>query len=644
MRWRALSLRLRLFLAAAIFLIVTVLLVVLFQTMLAAREQVGRVVEQELPARLQGIANSIQAQLNRVVAGSEGLANNTYILNWIQEGAPHDGLPAAEAAMARVQKSLGANTVFMAIALPEGVRYLHYEAGRLQMRTLSPTEAADGWYFNFGKSGNQYELNLDNNPLSGSGLLMFINYRGDSLAATGHPYNVAGAGMSMQQLATLIQEYDLGEKGKVMLVEPNGRVEVDPDPARVGTLNLSTLSGYAALMANQWQSVRDAGVAISEVELDGEPMFVSAVYLPDLQRYLVAQMPASHVMDGIYKNQLYTLAVGCALVIPALLLFYGLTSQLMRPLDEVRKQLAEVTENLNLGLVFETRDQAEIGRMCHQLNHFVGRLNQVFAGVRHVADEIFQQTGHLVAGNQALASRSTQQAATLEETAASMEELTSSVQVNAENAGRANAQSDRMSDIAGQGYGAMTQMTQIMEQIQQSSNRIADIVSVIDSIAFQTNILALNAAVEAARAGEQGKGFAVVASEVRALAQRSASAAREIKGLIEVSSLRVDEGTSHVGSVNTTMQELIEAVQQAHVLNQDIAQASGEQAQGLAEVSVAVSQIDTTTQQNMLMVEQAVQAATTLEENAAHLRTLMQAFQTVPDSGTGQRPVLKLVA
>lgn len=639
--WHGLSLRVRFFTVAAFTLSVTVLLVVLLQSMLSSREQMARVRSHELPAQLQAVASSIQAQLNLAIAGSEALANHTYVQAWVAAGGSQEGELGIEAVMARVQRSLQANAVFVAAALPDGVRYFHYEDGRLQSRRMEPGDSSNGWYFNFVRGTRTHELNLDNNPLSQQ-LLMFVNYRSSDPATSGlYPAVVAGGGMGMNQLAQLINTYKVGNAGRVMLVRPDGVVDVHHDPSQVGHLNLREQSGFSELLANDWQPVRDQNAqqpAIIETSLNGEPAYIAALYLPDLQRYLVAQLPTREITAGIARTQWMTLAAGAALLVLALTVLLPWSKLLLQPLESLQRQIAAVTDSLDLGTRLHTRDGAEIGRMCVQLNRFLERLHTAFTEVRETIDGIHGRAENIASGNRELSGRTETQAAALEQSSASMTQLADSVQQNAESARQARTLSSGASTVAHQGGALMGQVVSNMQSIAQSSERIGDIVGVIDSIAFQTNILALNAAVEAARAGEQGRGFAVVASEVRALAKRSGDAAHEIRGLIHESTQRVSSGVQHVEQAGTTMQEIVSSVQRVSHLIQSIADASEEQSHSIANVIQAAAQMEGVTQKNATLVEEVAAAANHLESEAQRLHTLMEAFRM--DTHSGYHPAI----
>jgi methyl-accepting chemotaxis protein len=259
-------------------------------------------------------------------------------------------------------------------------------------------------------------------------------------------------------------------------------------------------------------------------------------------------------------------------------------------------------------------------RMQEQLTRTIGT-------IKISADTIATATQQIAAGNQDLSQRTEEQAASLQETAASMEQLTSTVTQNADNASQANQLAAQAAEVAEQGGAVVSRVVETMEGINASSDRIANIVGIIEGIAFQTNILALNAAVEAARAGEQGRGFAVVASEVRSLAQRSSAASKEIKELINDSVERVRAGADHVQEAGTKMREITHEIRRVTDIMGEITAASQEQSKGIGQVNLAVTQMDEVTQQNAALVEQAAAAASSLESQAADLKTSVSMFR-----------------
>jgi methyl-accepting chemotaxis protein len=281
--------------------------------------------------------------------------------------------------------------------------------------------------------------------------------------------------------------------------------------------------------------------------------------------------------------------------------------------------------------------QGTFGRLRDDANETVTKLRELVGDIQQSAETINTAAKEIAAGNVDLSSRTEEQASSLEETASSMEELTATVRQNAENAKQANELAGSAQSVAEKGGEVVGQVVHTMSSIHQASSKIADIIGVIDGIAFQTNILALNAAVEAARAGEQGRGFAVVATEVRNLAKRSADAAKEIKGLISDSVDRVEAGNRLVDQAGRTMEEVVGSIKRVAKIVTDISEASREQSAGIEQVSLAVSQMDEVTQQNAALVEEAAAAAESLEEQANHLAESVSVFKVAERGGHQQR-------
>ena len=323
-------------------------------------------------------------------------------------------------------------------------------------------------------------------------------------------------------------------------------------------------------------------------------------------------------------------------------------NQLMQTTDENLVQVSTLLQAISRGDL-TVRMQGDFhgvfARMRDDCNATVDQLKQIVGRIQASASSINLAAGEIASGNTDLSRRTEQQAANLEETAASMEELTSTVKQNAEHARQANQLAIGAHGVASQGGEVVGQVVTTMSAIEAASKKIAEIISVIDGIAFQTNILALNAAVEAARAGEQGRGFAVVASEVRTLAQRSAGAAKEIKGLIEDSVGKVADGSALVRQAGTTMGEIVASVQRVTDIMADISAASQEQSSGIEQVNQAVVQMDETTQQNAALVEEASAAARSMEEQANLLAEAVSVFRTgAATAAAVVRPALAAVA
>lgn len=345
------------------------------------------------------------------------------------------------------------------------------------------------------------------------------------------------------------------------------------------------------------------------------------------------------VMKAIDKEEqqfeLVLLLVGIAMVaslIFAIACYIFLQKVVLRPLRDAGRHFdriaaGDLTEDIAI------RSSNEIGVLYSAMQRMQASLVDMVAGVRSGVGEIRIGSQQIFTGNTDLSSRTEQQAASLQQTAASMEEIASTVKQNADNAYKADELARSAAAVAQRGGDAVHSVADTMTGIRESSNKIAEIVSVIDSIAFQTNILALNAAVEAARAGEQGRGFAVVAGEVRALAQRSSNAAKDVRDLIDDTVARIQEGSTKVEDADKLMAEMVKAVEGVTTIMNEISSASNEQSEGINQINLAVTEMDSVVQQNAALVQQAASAAGSLQDQAEHLDKSVATFRLKDATG-----------
>ncbi|WP_425251681.1 methyl-accepting chemotaxis protein [Janthinobacterium sp. NFX145] len=396
------------------------------------------------------------------------------------------------------------------------------------------------------------------------------------------------------------------------------------------------------LVSEQRKVYLDSRAQVSKLKADGQEaeaeQAFQGIFVPGSTKYLkVVNDMLQHQRASIDKtareidevaktsrNLLLTLAV-LALgfgVVCAWLLTMGIVRPLRTAVDIARK-----VADGDLTAQIDASAKDETGQLLLALKDMNTSLLNIVGEVRSGTDSIATSSTQIAAGNQDLSSRTEEQAGSLEETASSMEELTSTVKQNADNARQANQLAASAAQVAVKGGEVVAQVVGTMESINASSNKIVDIISVIDGIAFQTNILALNAAVEAARAGEQGRGFAVVASEVRNLAQRSASAAKEIKTLIGASVEQVNAGSMLVAQAGSTMTDIVDSVQRVSDIITEITAASSEQSVGIDEINRAIGQMDAVTQQNAALVEESAAAAESMQHQAHNLAQVVSVFK-----------------
>ena len=357
----------------------------------------------------------------------------------------------------------------------------------------------------------------------------------------------------------------------------------------------------------------------------------SVQQLVDMQRAHIAKTAEGIAATASFGGKLIVALTAFSVLLGALASWL-LTRGIVRPIRQA-VALAETVASGDLSHRIEATSRDETGALLRALRHMNDSLVAIVTQVRGGTDTISNASSEIAAGNLDLSARTEQQASALEQTAASMEELTGTVRQNADNARQANQLAITASNVAVDGGAVVGQVITTMGSINESSRKIVDIIGVIDGIAFQTNILALNAAVEAARAGEQGRGFAVVATEVRNLAQRSASAAKEIKLLIGDSVEKVEQGAKLVDQAGATMEQVVESIRRVTDIMAEITHASQEQTGGIEQVNAAIGQMDETTQQNAALVEESAAAAGSMQDQAARLAQVVSVFKL-----DGQQP------
>ncbi|NBV15757.1 methyl-accepting chemotaxis protein [Janthinobacterium sp.] len=494
--------------------------------------------------------------------------------------------------------------------------------GKLQVEPIvfDPKPGANDWYDVPKRTGKTYFTEPYIYPVDGKNVLMA------SLVAPimidGSFKGTASADFMLTRLATILAGLKVIEGGKLALISNGGLYASHPVPERLGKkADDVPAAGLEKVRQGQPYEYEDDKGYIHLLQ----PLQIH----PDIAPWSVElNFPKSVATASARELMTYTLIVAllCAAATAGILIL--VVNQLTRPLRTLGRTMTDLSSgDADLRVKLEVKGTDELAVIGKGFNQFVEKIHAVLLQVQASADNVARASAEIAQGNNDLSARTEQQASSLEETAASVEELTGTVKENADHARQANQLAASASSVAQKSGEVVGKVIETMTSINDSSNKIVDIISVIDGIAFQTNILALNAAVEAARAGEQGRGFAVVATEVRNLAQRSAAAAKEIKLLIDDSVGKVAAGSKLVDEAGATMEQVVDSVRKVTAIIADISVATTEQSDGIAQVNQALAQMDGVTQQNAALVEEAAAAAESLQDQASHLADVVSVFK-----------------
>jgi methyl-accepting chemotaxis protein len=445
----------------------------------------------------------------------------------------------------------------------------------------------------------------------------------------------ASADFQLTHLGEILGGIKVLDGGKLSLISNGGLYASHPDAAKNGKKAADLPpAALAAVRAGQTYEYVDGAGMVHLIE----PLRLH----PDIAPWAVKlSFPHSEATASARQLMGYSLFASLICAIVAAIVMVTVQRRLTRPLRVLGATMTDLASgNADLNARLDAKGRDELAMIAAGFNGFVTKIQQVLVQVRESAASVAAASVEISQGNMDLSGRTEQQAGALEETAASMEQLTSTVRQNADNARQANQLALSASDTARRGGAVVAEVVETMAAIDTASRKVVDIIGVIDSIAFQTNILALNAAVEAARAGEQGRGFAVVASEVRGLAQRSAGAAKEIKTLIGDASGKVEAGSALVQDAGRTMADVVASVRRVSDIVAEISAASAEQSTGIGQVNQAIVQMDGTTQQNAALVEEAAAAAASLHQQADLLVSLVGQFRLDGAAAAPARPAL----
>lgn len=644
MSWRTLSIRSRMFIVLGGLLVICSMISVGRQVMTNTKLELKRVQEEVLPNHLHSMGFQISSEMNPLITASQLMANDPFIESWVDSDTDGEQLPTVARALKSIKEKVGSDSAFYTLESPDGTEYIHY-SDQFTRILLKDYEFKD-FYPDFLATGKEYELNLEN--FDGV-FVVFINYRSQAInSVTGKPYAVAGLGLKVDKLINMIKKMKLGEYGRAVLVTEQGDIQARDQSVAIDKLQKTDMQDLI---------VDKSEVTVVRKEIAGETYYLGSLWIPTLDRFLIAEVPFKQVTAPIYSRFFSMIPFVLTFIGLSLVVLHFVVRSLTRPVLAIVKDVNHVAENLDLEYSVDSTDKAEIGQLATAINRLLATLKDSLATVTEAVTTTDGAVSDLNQQADELHQASNAERLSVEQIFLSTQDITDQSAQMAKLALQAGELSHKgdseLNDANKEVQSSLAYLSELGDEMLSSKasldelnihiEKILSVLEVITAISEQTNLLALNAAIEAARAGEHGRGFAVVSDEVRTLSQRTSESTDEIQAIINLLMNASKEVTERIEQacekslttldgqkiVVSKVDELGFFLNQLFAMNEQVAERAGKQNTAVAEINQHLEVLGAQSDQTSRLFEQSQAATEAIGNEMSQLRSRVAQFRGI---------------